>query len=284
MNDIVSSTDQYFSLLFHYASNHPMSILYSFFLILFRLVPVVVMAPFFGSKNAPATIKMMFSMAVASIILPHVLLNLHTELSLNILLIGYALKELFIGFILGFLITIPFLVSQGSGSLIDHVSGSSSLQVTDPTTQIQTGPLGILFGYVLIFVFFAIGGPFIFIEAISRSFDLVPVDNFVNPAFFSLKIPFWKLMTGLITHVLSLAIQLGAPSIIGILMTDIFLGVANRLAPQVQIVFLGMSLKSFIGYGLLALAWFFIMNQLSKESLLWLKTLSQTIEELVPIK
>lgn len=282
MNDIVTSTDAYFSMLFHHAYDHPMTLLYAFFLILCRLVPIVVLAPFFGSKNAPAMIKMMFSISIGAILLPHILLNLHTELSLNAAYIGYALKELLIGFILGFLIIIPFLVSQGSGSFIDHVAGSSSLQVTDPTTQVQTGPLGTLYGYVLIFIFFAIGGPFIFLQAITLSFDIVPINGVINPAFFSLNIPFWQLISSLITHVLSLAIQLGAPSIIGILMTDIFLGVANRLAPQVQIVFLGMSLKSFVGYALLALAWYFIMNQFGKESMLWLKTLTQTINQLAP--
>jgi type III secretory pathway component EscT len=94
---------------------------------------------------------------------------------------------------------------------------------------------------------------------------------------------YWKIIIGLLHQVLSLAIQLGAPSIIGILMAEMFLGIANRLSPQVQIVFLGISLKSFVGLALLAAAWFFILKQLGKESLSWMKTLHQAIQEIAPI-
>ena len=101
---------------------------------------------------------------------------------------------------------------------------------------------------------------------------------------FSLKVSFWKVIIGLLAHVLSLAIQLGAPSIIGILMAEMFLGIANRLAPRVQIVFLGISLKSFVGLALLAAAWFFILKQLGKESLSWIKVMYRTVQEIAPLK
>jgi type III secretory pathway component EscT len=48
-----------------------------------------------------------------------------------------------------------------------------------------------------------------------------------------------------------------------ILMTELFLGIANRLAPNVQISFLGMALKSLIGIVFLALAWLLITQKLS---------------------
>ena len=76
-----------------------------------------------------------------------------------------------------------------------------------------------------------------------------------------------------------MSIQLGAPSIIGILMAEMFLGIANRLAPQVQIVFLGISLKSWVGLAILAVAWVFIINQLGKESLSWVKSITQVIKQ-----
>ena len=202
---------------------------------------------------------------------------------LNFLFIGYALKELLFGFILGFLVTIPFYIAQSSGSLIDHIRGSSSLQINDPTTQTQTGPVGILYNYVLIVVFFAVGGPFFFLDALARSFELIPINNVLNPHFFMPDNSFWKMITTLLTHIMALAIQLGAPSIIGILMTEMFLGIANRLAPQVQIVFLGISLKSFVGLALLATAWFFIIKQLGKESMTWLKVVYKIIQQVAPI-
>lgn len=270
--------DSYFSILFSHTNLHPITVLSALFLVLARILPIVALAPFLGSRNLPRPVKVMFAVALCAIILPQVMLNLKKDLFLNITLVAYILKELLFGIILGFLITIPFYVAQAAGSLIDHIRGSASLQVTDPTTMSKTGSIGIFYNYVLIVIFFLVGGPFYFIDALTKSFILVPIDHIFNPAFFSLQMPFWKIIVTLLHHTLSLAIQLGAPSIIGILMAEMFLGIANRLAPQVQIVFLGISLKSFTGLALLAAAWFFVLKQLGKESVTWIKVLYQTIQ------
>ena len=283
MPDVVTSTDTYFNLLYQQASASPMTVLAAFLLSLARILPIMVLAPFLGSKNTPNPIKVMFSISIVAIVLPSVLVGLKETLALDLQFTGYLLKEIFVGFILGFLVAIPFYIAQASGSLIDHIRGSASLQVSDPTTQSQTGPVGIFYNYTLIAIFFFIGGPIYFIDGLARSFQLIPINDVLNPGFFSLSIPFWKLIITLLTHVLSLAIQLGAPSIIGILMAEMFLGIANRLAPQVQIVFLGISLKSFVGLALLAAAWFFILRQLGKESMSWIKTMYETMQYLVPV-
>jgi len=246
MPDVAVATDTYISFLLNVAHLSPISVLSSFFLTLARILPSMILAPFFGARILPATIKVMFSICICAILLPSVLLASKQEIPFNLWFIGLAIKELFVGFILGFLIAIPFYIAQSAGSLIDHIRGSSSLQVTDPTTNTQTGPVGVFYNYVLIVVFFAIGGPFLYIEAFAKSFNLIPITEVLNPAFFSINIAFWKKMVGILHYIFSIAIQLGAPSIIGVLMAEMFLGIANRLAPQVQIVFLGISLKSWI--------------------------------------
>ena len=78
----------------------------------------------------------------------------------------------------------------------------------------------------------------------------------------------------------NLCIQLAAPSLIGILLMDMFLGIANRLAPQVQIVFLGVSLKSWVGIALLAASWFLVIQVMGKEAIAWTKSLVRMIERI----
>ncbi|PIS00514.1 MAG: type III secretion protein [Chlamydiae bacterium CG10_big_fil_rev_8_21_14_0_10_35_9] len=279
MHDLVSATDSYLNLYLSFSNITPVSVLSYFLLTLFRIVPIVVLAPFWGGKNLPAPIKIMFSISICAILLPKIMLEAKAELPMDIFFVGYAMKELLIGFILGFLVTIPFYIAQNSGTLVDHMRGASSLQVTDPTTQTQTGSIGIFYNYVLIAVFFSIDGPFIFLQTLVSSFDFIPVNKFLNPIFFNLKIPVWKLVISLFNHVMSLAIQLAAPSIVGILMAEMFLGIANRLAPQVQIVFLGIPLKSWLGLLCLTIAWYFIVQQLGKESLNWVKTIDKLIDK-----
>ncbi len=279
MESVLQSTDSYLNLLFNLPNLSVTTILSTFFLGIARIIPITVLAPFLGSKSVPAPIKIMFSISIIAILLPQLLFSLKQNIDFDIAYAGYFIKELFIGFVLGFLVSIPFYIAQAAGSLTDHMRGAQSLQVTDPTTSSQTGPIGIFYNYVLIVIFFAIGGPFFFIDAIGKSFQLIPINEFFNPAFFSIKIAFWKRIIGLLNYILSMAIQLAAPSLIGVLMAEMFLGIANRLAPQVQIVFLGISLKSWIGLALLAAAWYFIMQQLGKEATNWLKIVEDTIRQ-----
>lgn len=276
----LSATDTYLSLLLSLPQLQPATVLSLFFLTLARLLPIMALAPFLGAKNIPMVIRMMFAIALVAIFLPQNLLVAHGDLPFSLSFIGLLAKELLIGTMLGFLSSIPFLIAQMAGSLIDHQRGSSALQVTDPTTQTQTGSIGLLYNYVLIALFFSLNGPFIFLEGVADSYQLIPADGLINPTFFSLHLPFWKQMIGLLQTMMNLCIQLSAPALIGILLTDMFLGIANRLAPQVQIVFLGISLKSWVGIALMTAAWTLIVKVMGKESISWFKALNAFIQQI----
>lgn len=272
----MSATADYASFYSQLADFAPMALLSLFFLGVARMIPIVMLAPFFGAKM-PAPIKMGLAISITIILLPHMAVKSRTMLDFNNLYIGYFLKELFVGFILAFLVSVPFYIALSAGSLIDFLRGSSSLQVTDPSSQEQTSPIGILYNYMLIVIFYNLNGPFIFFDSVIQSYNIIPPDAFLNPLFFSMHIPLWEMIIGILTKVIALSIQLSAPCLLAILMTEVFLGIANRLAPQVQISFLGMSLKSLIGLAILCAAWIFILQQMSKETLLWLKDINRVL-------
>jgi type III secretion protein T len=198
----------------------------------------------------------------------------------NTAYLGLVVKELMMGLILAMLAAIPFYFAQSAGVLIDFLRGSSSLGVTDPSTQTQATPIGLLYNYVLIVLFFEINGPFLFFDAVLLSYTVIPVDSFINAAFFKLEQPFWKMMLHLLTDFTAISIQLAAPALVAILMAEMFLGIANRLAPQVQIAFIGMALKSLLGIAMLWAGWFFILQQLGQQVLLWLKNLDRVLHTL----
>lgn len=254
----------------------PTSVLFFFLLGLMRIVPIVVIAPFLGAK-LPGGVKIGLAVALTALFLPQIMLTSHQAAVFDLSFLSYAFKELFLGFLLAFMVSVPFYVAQSAGVLIDFMRGSSSLGVTDPTTQSQITPIGLLYNYVLIVLFFQIDGPFYFFDAVSQSYALLPADGIVNSSFFTLKHPLWHTLLHLLTSFTALSIQLAAPALISILMAEMFLGIANRLAPQVQIAFLGMSIKSLLGIALLWTGWYFILQQLAKQTLLWLRDLTHIL-------
>lgn len=272
-----SPTSDYLSFVSSMQNMEPISLLSLLFLGLMRIAPIVSIAPFLGAK-LPGSVKIGLAISLTVILLPQILHYTSKPLTFDMSFVGYSLKELLIGVIMAFLAAIPFYIAQGSGSLVDFMRGSSSLQVTDPFMQTQTSPIGTLFNYMNILIFFQIGGLFIFLDAVAYSFQYLPVDKAMSEYFFlNLHTPFWKLITGLLTRLTAVSVQLAAPSIVSILMAEMFLGIANRLAPQVQIVFLGMSLKSLLGLFLLFAGWFFILRQIGNQTLLWLSDLEKVL-------
>lgn len=239
-------------------------------LVFLRIVPIIVMVPFMGGRLLPAPMKMGLSVALAIFLVPFLVPQNMRDIVIGFPIIPLALKELAIGFMIGLLGMIPFNVATSTGAIIDHQRGSSSLMVTDPTMTTQTSPIGTLLNQILIVSFFSIGGMHLFFETLLSSFRRIPVETFISPASFSMNL-FWETAIGLMATLFGLAVRFASPPLIAMLMADIFLGIANRLAPQVQIAFLGMPLKSLLGIILLFIGFNFIMMQMESEALLWFK-------------
>jgi len=254
-----------------------MQVLSLFFLIIMRIAPSLVLAPFFGAKLAPGIARMGLAICVATIFLPFIAIKTTAPIGFSNIFILYSLKEILVGLILGFFITIPFYMVQTAGTTIDYLRGASIMQAQDPSMQTQTSPIGILFNYIMIVIFFHIDGPFLFFDALMKSYELIPPDKLINPNFLSIKSNFWTTILDLVNQIVTIAIQLAAPALVAILMAEMFLGIANRLAPQVQIAFLGMSIKSLLGLGLLFAAWYFILKQFTKLGYSWLEMLNKLI-------
>lgn len=248
-----------------------------FFLFMARMLPIIALSPFFGSRILPHPVKVTFAISLFAVFFPLLVTQAKTELAFNTLSLFLFAKEVFIGFILGTLISIPFIIIQASGILIDHQRGGASLMVNDPTIQNQSSPLGTLFNMILIVLFFLIDGPFLFLDAIMKSYEIVPADGFINPHFFERNSPFWAVGISILTKVTRIAAQLASPALIIILMTDVFLGIANRLAPQVQVTFLGMPLKSLLGLGVVTMGWKAFINQSIVETHTWLNYINEAV-------
>ncbi|MBS4167882.1 flagellar biosynthetic protein FliR [Parachlamydia sp. AcF125] len=257
-----------------FASGEVEGVLTIFLLFLARMFPIIAQSPFFGARVLPHPVKVALAICWFVIFFPKMLLLTTTPIGFNLNALLLLFKEILIGFILGFIMGIPFSIVQNAGMIVDHQRGGASLMVNDPTIQNQSSPVGTLLNMVLIFLFWVMDIPFLFLDAIFTSYEIVPPDQFINPNFFDPSSPFRKIQIELINKVMVLSIQLAAPALLAILMTDVFLGIINRLAPQVQITFLGMPLKSLLGLAVICFGWNLLTTQMIKDSYLWLNSLN----------
>lgn len=265
-----------------FVDREPIALLSLMFLFLGRILPIISMAPFFGAKVLPHPVKVTFALSLFIIAMPQLLVLTKTPLTFNLMLVVLMVKEAFIGLLMGFMISIPYIIAQSAGMFIDHQRGGASLMVNDPTIQNQSSPLGTLFNLVLVFIFFTIDGPIMVIDAIYQSYEVIAPDQMLNLNFFNEDSVFFTNLMALFGKVMRIATQLAAPALIAILMTDFFLGVVNRLAPQVQITFLGMPLKSLLALMMVFFGWKLFTGQLAIESITWLNYTKEMFQELAP--
>lgn len=255
----------------------PLIAMSMFMLFLARILPIIALSPFFGGRVLPHPVKVAFAICLFVIFLPQLASITTTPLTFDFLILTYMIKEMFIGLIMGNIISLPFNIASGAGIIIDHQRGGASLMVNDPTIQNQSSPIGTMMNMILILVFFLIGGPWDVLDAISKSYEIIPPDKFISPMFFAKDTPSMEMMISMLNQVVLMTTQLSMPCILAMLMTDSFLGIANRLAPQVQITFLGMPLKSLLGLTILALGWQFLIKQMIFDAHYWINQLNQIV-------
>ena len=249
-----------------------------FLLSISRLLPIIALTPYFGARVLPHPVKFGFAVALWTIILPKLFVVVKEPLyfSPHLLL----LLEFFIGLTLGIMATVPFWIVETAGMFTDHQRGGASLNNQDPVLGSQSSPLGTFYNLFLIYMFYLFNGPFLFIEAIYTSYEVLPPDQLLSRVFFYQDVPFWNTVLSIFSVVLRLGIQIASPALLAILMTDMFLGIINRMAPQVMITFLGLPLKSLLGLTLVCLGWKLLGQQMVKEALLWTMEITKAIQSL----
>lgn len=258
-------------------AGNPLAVLSLLLLFFARLMPIIALSPFFGAKVLPHPVKVVFTISLFVIFLPQLLTVTKTQILFSPYTLILMVKELFIGTLLGFIVSLPFTIAQSAGIIIDHQRGGASLMVNDPTVQNQSSPLGTLFNMVLIYIFFMIQGPFLLLNALVTSYEIIPPDQLINTHFFDKNSSLWELMLKLFNDVMVISIQLATPALLAILMTDMFLGIANRLAPQVQITFLGMPLKSLLALVVVCFGWKLFGEELVRQCFKWLDVVKETL-------
>ena len=169
-----------------------------------------------------------------------------------------AFKEAIIGFLLGFFASIPFWVAENIGNFIDNQRGATMGEVYSPLSGTQVSTTGIFFTQIVSTVFFVSGAVLLVLAALYKSYTIWPV--FVDGISFTQGAPLQIL--GTVDDMLKATVVISAPVIIVMFLATLGLGLVNRTAPQLNVFFLSMPVKSALGVAMLIVYLPFIMDML----------------------
>ncbi len=231
------------------------NLLLVFSLVFLRVTGLMFTAPFFGSGVIDPRLKVFLSMIVSLVIF-----NAHDSFNINlanintVLLVIIMLKELLIGVATGLLGQFLFVAVQFGGQIMGFQMGFGVVNVLDPQTNTQISIIAQFQNIVMILIFLAIGGHRVFLEAVARCFELVPLGTFVFPAesFF--------FVVSIFSKVFFIALKIIAPVFVTLFVTHTVMGIIARLVPQINILIVGFPLQIAAGLAVIMLSMSYFYN------------------------
>lgn len=226
-----------------------------------RILGMTAVLPFLFGKPVPRYVTVGASMVMALFVFPLILPKEPPPLTQDMLVIVVLyLKEAFYGLMIGTSVAIVFHAFAAVGQMIDNQRGVSIARLLIPQLGEQGSLSGIFLFQLGIVIYLLLGGHLVFFNAFFESFTKLPVLAF--PSVGAGLYPMMDLFMQITGNVLYIALQMSAPVIIAIFMADIILGIANRVAPQINVWELGFHVKGYVGILLLFVALTMIGKQM----------------------
>ena len=214
-----------------------------------RMVSACAIAPFMSKQLIPSQVRNGIVFSWGIIVYPMVAPTLDVDLGNGALFLGILIKEIFIGFLIGFMAAKVFWIVMSVGFFIDNQRGSTMASVFDPNAGTQTSPIGLMLQQAMIAMFYVSGGFLVFLAGLFQSYVMWPVGSFFPE--FSMEFP--TLILTVMDEMMLAIVLLAAPIVITMLLANVGLGLMNRFAPQLNVFFLAMPVKSLLGLVVLAM-------------------------------
>jgi flagellar biosynthetic protein FliR len=224
-------------------------------LALARWLPLLALCPFLGGRLVPVPVRMGLGLLLALFVLPRLSTDAPLPLAYSSLVWwSLLLREAFLGILLGLASGLVFWAADIAGRFIDTARGTTTANALIPQMQVQTSLLGDFYFQLFLVIFLVAGGGRLFLATVFESYLVIPATT-PGLALGDLA-PSFIAATG---RCFVIALKLMAPPLAVLIMLDLVLGVANRMAPQLDVFFLSMSLKSAVGALVAGLSLYYLL-------------------------
>jgi len=217
--------------------------IYGFSLVLIRLSGLCVISPIFGGEQVPKQIRVLFALTFALVIYPALQLQIS---SLPVSPFEFFLivsKELILGLLIGFLVSVIFFGFQMGGRYIAIHMGMSMGRTLDPFSNTQSTIIGQIFNFIVIAVFLILNAHHFILRAMLESFRLVPPGQVIfAPVIFDEAMKTFNV-------VIWTSLKVALPTMAALFAINLVIGFIARLVPKMNVFILSLPAK--IGAGVI---------------------------------
>lgn len=213
----------------------------SFMLIVTRLAAMMYGFPFFGSPAIPVKVRVIILMLLSFLILPMAgVEGMGDDWGLGMLALQMG-KETFLGLMIGFGTKFMFEAFSLAGTFAGRGMGFAMADLIDPISAAPQSMVGQFWTLVAILFFISVDGHHFLIKLMVENFERIPLGDAIFPQ-----------RTGEIivrgsSVMYQTALKLAAPALLLMLMIDVGMALLARAMPKLQIFFIALPLKLFVG-------------------------------------
>ncbi len=207
-----------------------------FFLAFTRIMAIIIHVPMLGGQNIPTQVRIGLGLVLAVVLIPWQPLP-PEAISIGAFAYGVAIgKEIMIGTLIGFAADLAFGAIQIAGSAMGMGSGFESSRIFNPALGEAASAFDQIFVMTASMIFLIIDGHHIFLIALQNTFNILPLNG---------QLPFegMEAVVKVTSVFISTGIHRALPIMAALVLTDLTLGLLARVAPQVQVYFLGLPVK-----------------------------------------
>jgi flagellar biosynthetic protein FliR len=229
-----------------------------FILVLARVTPLFFIAPLFSSQMIPPRVRGIIAVAIAVGLTPIAMHGQHVP-SQPLLLAGMVVEGMLVGLAFAFTLAMLMAALESAGALIDVISGFSYGSLINPMNGEQSAVISRFYSLVGTLIFLIIGGDAWTLRGLGRTFQLVPLTQ----------APQISSLVGGAEHafsnVFAAALEIAAPVLVALLITDVAFGIVSRVVPQLNVFAVGFPTKVAVALLVVGASLPFVSNWISDQ-------------------
>ncbi len=212
-----------------------------YLLIVVRIMSFIYVCPFFGGRQTPNIVKIGYGLLLSVLLygaVPFYPPNYNT-------IIGYAvivLKEVMVGLLIGFSVTLCEQIAAFAGTVVDMQIGLSMVSLMDPTSNQQVTITGMIYSQYLTIMLIITGMYQYILKALTDTFTLVPINGAVINTDRMLQV-----MLDFMKDYIVIGFRICLPIFIITFVTNVVLGILAKVSPQMNMFSVGIQIKIIVG-------------------------------------
>ena len=221
-----------------------------------RISAMMVVAPIFSAPGFNLRARVLLSVLIAALVAPSISLPANFEL-ISLMGLVVAIQEIGVGLMIGFILQLAFGAIVFGAQAMSMTMGLGFAMAVDPQNGVQVPVVAQLYVILGTLLFLAVDGHLALINAVARSYDLVPAGSVsISPTSFSALISLGSI-------VFAGGILLALPVMTALLLINLAFGIITRTAPQLNIFAVGFPVTILAGLFIMFLVMPGFINALS---------------------